>query len=706
MEQPIALTMRYNDLTVRILASDRRWSFVVFNAFILALGGVLMAARITATGWTTASAGVFVLFLVLQTPVVYGFTLAVTGWWLLRRGGDPLRINRTLPPNSIPGQFPAIAIVMPIFNEDVGRVFQGLRVMYESLQATGHGDTFDFFILSDSSNLNVWVAEEKAWFELCKQVHGFGRIFYRKRRLAQHHKSGNVADFCRRWGTMYRYLIVLDADSIMTGGTFVRLASLMEKNPQTGIIQTFSRPVLGKSLFQRINQFASHTYGPLFVAGSNFWQLENANFYGHNAIIRVQPFMRFCAMPELPPSGRLGTRILSHDTVEAALIRCAGYEVWSDYELGGSYEESPPHLPASLQRDRRWCQGNMQHIWFLFSRGLTMPSRVNILIGVMAYLGSPLWLLFLLFSPVLFMGGNVPVNNAFLFVCAMCLLFAPKLLGAQRLIAVAEQRKAAGGTIKILMSILAETIYSMILAPILMLFYTQFVWSSFFGGSVGWGRQKRSDDTGPSWRECLMFHLAHTVLALAAGILVAWLVPAMLPWLALVLIGPVVAIPFSRFLASNKLGRLSRRYSCFLVPEEIYPPSELQSLQTLPESLARPDFPAGEAGEDLALAQTVLDPQLNALHVSLLRERQMVPLRTHEHLLGLCDKLLHDGPPALPLREKRILLWDADSMLTLHRKVWDSPATAWHAWWQTAFQEYEATLRREEKAYEEIRELS
>jgi len=678
--------------------SDRRWSFVILNAFLLVCGAVLMVARISAHGWTIAAAGLFVLFLILQAQIVYGFTLAVTGWWLLRRGGDPVRINQTLPLNATPRLLPATAIIVPIFNEDVSRVFQGVRVMYESLKATGHGEAFDFFILSDSADLNVWLAEEKAWFELCKQVQGFGHIFYRKRRVTLHHKSGNVADFCRRWGTKYRYLIVLDADSIMTGSTFVRLASLMEKNPQAGIIQTYSRAVLGQSLFQRINQFAAYAYGPLFVAGANFWQLDNASFYGHNAIIRVEPFMRFCAMPELPPSGKLGTRILSHDTVEAALIRRAGYEVWSDYDLGGSYEEAPPHLPASLQRDRRWCHGNMQHIWFLFSRGLTMPSRVNILVGVMAYASSPLWLLFLLFSPVLFIGGRVPVQNTFMFVCAMFLLLMPKVLAAQQLISSPGCRTAAGGRVKIILSTIGETIYSVILAPILMLFYTQFVWSSYFGGSAGWGRQKRTDDEGPSWRECTVVHLAHTILAVAAAALVAWLLPAMLPWLLLVLIGPIVSIPFSRLMASNRLGLLSQRKGWFLIPEETQPPWELQKLENPFESSTDAPTQTGDEAEDFGLGQTVLDPRLNSIHVSLLHERQQVPVRTREHLVALCDQLLRNGPPALSLRDKRILLWDADSMLLLHRKLWSSPAGCWHEWWQRAFRTYAQSLAERENA--------
>jgi len=671
------------------LIADRRGVFFILNAFLWAFGAMLMAARISGHGWTPAAMGLFVLFLLLQAQIVYGFTIAVTGWWMLRRGGDPFRINQTLPEDFVPSALPVTAVIIPIFNEDVGRVFQGVRVMYESLAATGFGSSFDFYILSDSSDLSVWIEEEKAWFELCKQVDGFGHIFYRKRKVTLHHKSGNVADFCRRWGAKYPYLIVLDADSIMRGNLFVRLVALMEKNPIIGMIQTYSRPVLGQSLFQRVNQFASFAYGPLFSAGANFWQLDNASFYGHNAIIRVQPFMKFCAMPELPPSGRLGTRILSHDTVEAALIRRAGYEVWCDYDLEGSYEEGPPHLLASLKRDRRWCHGNMQHFWFLFCRGLTLPSRINILVGIMAYLGSPLWLLFLLFSPVMFIGGQVHARSAPLFICAMVLLFVPKLLAAERLVSNPGMLSLRHARWKFFASTVAEAIYSMLLAPILMLFYTRFVWSSFFGSGVGWGRQKRADSVGPAWSDCFMAHWAHTLLALVAGVLVGWFVPPMLPWFMMVLAGPLVSIPFTRFSASNGLGLAALRKGLFVIPEELQPPSELRAVQEpfgafAGETLLKPDG----YGEDYGLVQTILDPRTNALHISLLRERPKVSLETHERLVALCNLLLYDGPGALPLREKRMLLWDADAMIALHHRLWSSPLSDYHQWWREAFLEY------------------
>ncbi len=680
--------MCLRDYTDEPLVGERRWGFFIFNLVLLCLGAALMAMRVSAGGWTVGSVVLLALFVVLLAPVVYGFTLAVTGWWLLRQGGDPLRINHTLPPEVPTDPLPPTAIVMPICNEDVNRIFQGLRVMYQSLSATGQGNAFDFFILSDSTDLNLWIAEEKAWFELCQQVGGFGRIFYRKRRRPLHHKSGNIADFCRRWGTTYRYAIVLDADSVMTGATCVRLASLMEANPRAGIIQTNPKLALGRSLFQRINQFAAQVYGPLFAAGANFWQLDNANYYGHNAIVRLKPFITYCALPELPKSGALGTRVLSHDTVEAAFMRRAGYEVWSAYDLAGSYEEAPPHLLASLQRDRRWCHGNLQHLWFLFAPGLTTPSRLNILIGLLAYLSSPLWVLFLVLSPLLFTTGMATARGGLLFAYVMSLLLAPKLLGAQRLISATPPLKIIRRRLTILRDVIAETIYSVILAPILMLFYTQFVWASFFGGEAAWGRQKRTDDLGPSWSDLAAAHLGHTVLAVTTGALVAWLAPAMLPWLLLVLLGPIVAMPFSRLLASNLLASASRHAGWFMVPEETCPPWELQQVLKPFASSASRFPPLLELTEDFGLLQAVLDPGLNAIHVTLLHERSHVPVRTREYLADLANRLLRDGPQALTPLEKRTLLWDTQAVLSAHRQLWRSPVPHVHGWWQAAFRIY------------------
>lgn len=343
--------------------------------------------------------GVFVL---LSSQIAAGFCLGLFGFFeTLRSHGDPYRISNTVQDEeSIP--LARTAIVMPVFNEDIGRVLKGVENMFLSLQATGQSELFDFFILSDSDKPDCWLKEEWEWVQLCKKLKSFGRIFYRKRRVPVHGKSGNVADFCRRWGRKYRYMIVLDADSIMTGSIFVRLVRMMERNVEVGIIQTAPYLVRGVSLFRRVVQFTHRMCGPVLAAGSNYWHLGTGNYWGHNAIIRLEPFMNSCDLPDLP--GPAGTRlhIMSHDTVEAALMRKAGYDVWFAYDEPGSYEEGPPNLTESLKRDRRWCQGNLQHFWFLFARHINFSNRLHIYFGLMAYLGSPLWLLFLILSALNF----------------------------------------------------------------------------------------------------------------------------------------------------------------------------------------------------------------------------------------------------------------------------------------------------------------
>ena len=682
----------------RHLAFRRRFVLGAVVLLLSSLAAVPMARSLSGSGWSVLKISFFAVFLVLLARVVFGFVAAVIGWWLLLSGRDTVRINR-LPPEASTVELPATAVVMPIHNEDVSRVFQGLRIMYEAVQKTGHGAAFDFFILSDTNDLNGWIAEEKAWFELCKQVQGFGRIFYRKRRVLRHHKSGNIADFCRRWGAGYRYMIVLDADSVMTGDLFIRLARLMEHYPRVGIIQTTPRTVLGRSLFQRIEQFAAYVYRPIFATGENFWQMGSATYWGHNAIVRLKPFMRYCAMPELPEVGPLGTRILSHDTIEAALMQRAGYAVWQACDLEGSYEESPPNLLASLQRDRRWCHGNLQHAWFLFERGLKPVSRFNIFNGIMIYASAPLWLLSIILGLLVAMengggagatvgGGLVP---AILFASIMGLLLLPKALGAWILLRQPEKLALAGGRAKVALGVAAETLYSPLLASILMLHYTRFVLASFSGGKVSWGRQLRSDDHEPDWSAWFGAHWRITAAAAASGAVVAWLAPLALLWLSPVLAGPLLAIPLSRLTASNRLGLKARMKGWFAIPEEQDPPTELKRIGEPFLTPANPFFRAREYAPDYGLLQAVLDPYVNAIHVSLLRQRKEGSQRTREFMAFLADRLLLEGPLALTIAEKKILLWDAESMLAMHQKLWSSPGSHLHEWWQAAFRRYNET---------------
>jgi len=650
-----------------------------------------------------------VLFVVLFAHIATGFCTALIGFFVVNRGGDSCRITNTA--DWTPGRdqpLAGTAVIMPVYNEDVSRVFEGLRVIYRSVQEARQLEHFDFFILSDSDQPNQWIQEEVAWVELCKQVGGLGRIFYRKRRQAINRKSGNVADFLRRWGRNYRYMVVLDADSLMTGQTLVRLVGLMEKNPAVGIIQTAPHIVNGETLYARMQQFANRLYSPLFLAGLNYWQQHDANYWGHNAILRVQPFMEHCCLPDLPGREPFGGRILSHDFVEAALMRKAGWQVWIAPDLDGSFEEGPPSLIDSAKRDRRWCQGNLQHSWLLFARGFRPVNRLHLFLGIMGYVASPLWFLFLLLSSINVFGvvassGFAALPEAYtsvfgyqvevpealtLFAFTMLLLFLPKALSVIVTLRNRELTNAFGGSSRVVLSALFESAASTLLAPINMLFNSKFVIFTLLGQGVSWVTQRRRlDEDGTDWREAILTHAGHTAIGLVWGLSAFILVPQFFWWLSPVLAGLAFSIPLSIFLSKTGFGQASLRLGIFLTPEETRPGYELKRLhQNLAECYQhlRPIEPLRD---DYGLLQAVLDPYVNAVHVSLLRQRRPSE-DSREYFLHLRQRLLREGPTNLAPKEKMALLLDADSLIWLHRELWRLPAGALAGWWRLAMRQY------------------
>jgi membrane glycosyltransferase len=649
------------------------------------------------------------LFVPLFAHIAVGFCTALAGFYVINRGGDSSRISVSAPAGG-PHRLASTAIVMPVFNEDVSRVFEGLRVVFSSVQQLEGADNFDFFVLSDSNQPNQWIREEVAWAELCKQVGGFGKIFYRKRRQAINKKAGNVADFLRRWGKNYRYMVVLDADSIMTGECLARLVTMMEANPSAGIIQTAPRTVRGESLYSRLQAFANRLYSPLYLAGLNYWQQHEGNYWGHNAILRVQPFMDHCSLPELPGNEPFGGRILSHDFVEAALMRKAGWAVWLAHDVEGSYEEGPPTLIESAKRDRRWCQGNLQHAWLLTARGFRPANRFHLLMGVMAYVSSPLWLLFLILSSVemvnlssmgapdvaytsgdttsLF-GYSVALPEALtLFSLTMLLLFLPKLASVIVLLGNREEAAAFGGRWRAATSALLESVGSLLLAPINMIFNTKFVIFTLLGQGVGWVAQKRAaDEDGTDWREAIITHGVSTVFGVIWGVSSLILIPAYFAWLSPVLAGLVCSIPLSIFLSKASFGRRAREMGIFLTPEETNPPSELRLLeQNLAECYRHlPPFEPLRADYGLMLA--VLDPYINAMHVALLRQRRP-SAGAREWFAKLQIRLLREGPGRFTPKEKMALLLDPQSMIRLHRELWSLPSDSLAEWWRLAMRQY------------------
>lgn len=670
---------------------------------------VLMADLHQRSGFDGWRAVHLVVFAVLFSLVAFGTAQALLGFCLRRRaGGDPWRIIRTAEVTLDPGPLEApTAIVMPVCNEDASRVFEGLRAIIESVDATGQGADFHYFILSDSSDPNRWVEEEAAWLALTQQLGARGRIFYRKRRVNTNKKAGNVADFCRRWGRGYRYMLVLDADSVMTGAAIVQLTRMMEANPRVGIIQTVPQLVRGETMLGRMQQFASRLYGSIFSAGLNAWQLGDGNYWGHNAIIRLEPFIEHCSLPDLPGAEPFGGRILSHDYVEAALMRRAGWEVWLAVDLEGSYEEGPANLIDYAKRDRRWLQGNLQHTWLLTARGLRSASRLHLLLGIMAFVASPMWLLFLVLSLVIVWrfeatgltlvpgdGWLAPWHLPFstqalgLFAFTMGLLFLPKVLALVDLAARSGAARGFGGWPRIMGSIMLETATFTLLAPVLMLFHTKFIVLTLSGRGVAWITQRRGADGEPEWRETILTHSGQTAFGLGWAVLAWWIQPALAAWMSPILLGLVAAIPLSLVTGQVAWGRRLREWGLFLVPEEVAPPPVLQALENRLEDCRQHTAPLPELAADLGLMEVVLDPYVNALHLALLREREHVPPARSQRMARLSERLLREGPPKLTKAEKLSLLQDYEALVHLHTEIWSRPADRLATWWQHAIRHY------------------
>jgi membrane glycosyltransferase len=582
------------------------------------------------------------------------------------------------------------AICMPICEEPVERVFAGLKAIYDSVERRGALRHFHFFILSDSADPSTCVREEEAWATWCREVNGFGRIFYRRRRVRIERKAGNVADFCRRWGKRYRYVIMLDADSVMSGETLVRLLELMERHPDVGMIQTAPTSVKRRSLFARVQQFASRVYGPMFAAGLHFWQLGDGQYWGHNAIIRIAPFMENCALPRLPGKPPLGGEILSHDFVEAALMGRAGWTLWLAYDLGGSWEETPSSLLEELKRDRRWCQGNLQHLRLLFTEGLFGAHRALFINGVLSYVSAALWFAFLTLStaeaiinalrlpnyfphgPSLFPEWPVfhPLWAYSLLAVTGMILFLPKLLSIV-LIAFKGERKKFGGVLRLTLSVVLEILVSSLFAPIRMLFHTKFVLQNVIGRTVSWKSQER-EDAETSWREAFRFHVADTLFASAWGISLRLLNPDYFWWVTPIVGALILSIPLSVLASRVRYGDRARALGLFLIPEEVEPPTELVDLDrhlaaAQSRALQRP------AAEKDGFVRAIVDPYVNALHRALIGRPRRLCETVREARRALVERALAAGPAALDARERRCLLMDPELLGELHERVWQLP---------------------------------
>ncbi|WP_316397110.1 glucans biosynthesis glucosyltransferase MdoH [Bradyrhizobium sp. 33ap4] len=580
----------------------RRAFVLMLTAALTGAGAYEMYMVVQVGGVTIMEGMVLVLFVALLAWIAFSFASALAGFFaLLRRNGNALPIRDDGP---LPQLASRTAVLLPTYNENPHQLMARLRAIYESVEATGQGDSFDWFVLSDTRDPDIWIAEERAFLELCEAC-GAQRLFYRHRADNTARKSGNVGEWITRFGGAYRFMIVLDADSLMSGDTMVRMAHAMETNPQAALLQTLPVIVNARSLFSRLQQFAGRLYGPMVAAGVAWWHGSEGNYWGHNAIIRIEAFAEQAGLPELSGRKPFGGHILSHDFVEAALMRRAGWGIYMAPMLGGSFEEVPPSLLDFAARDRRWCQGNLQHLAVLRTRRLHWISRLHFMTGIGSYITAPLWLSFLLLGilislqarfirPEYFPKGfslfpnwpaQDPVLAAWVFGLTMALLIVPKLLGFILLLTRSDTRRQFGGGFRALTGVLAEVLISAMIAPVMMVFQSIAVVEILLGRDAGWQTQRR-DDGAVERRELYRKYGVPTACGVAMA-MSAWAVSLpLLLWMSPVIVGLLFAIPIGAWTARPAMRAL------FVTPEEAKPPRVLVRANELASSPAHASAPA------------------------------------------------------------------------------------------------------------------
>ncbi|MEP9353992.1 glucans biosynthesis glucosyltransferase MdoH [Xanthobacter sp. KR7-65] len=594
-----------------------RRAFVFGGAIALTvLAAFEMYEVLDVGGLTYLECAVLVLFVVLFAWIALAFTNAIGGAFSLRAGKAALDIEPGAP---LPDLSIRVALLMPCYNEEPGRVFAGLEATWRSLQDTGRGGQFDVFILSDSTDPDIWVAEEAAFLALCRRTGG--RFYYRHRAQNTDRKAGNIAEWVTRFGGAYEAMLILDADSVMTGDCMVRIAAALERNPSAALIQTLPVIVGGRTLFARLQQFAGRLYGPLIAQGLAWWHGPQSNYWGHNAIIRTRAFAGAAGLPHLSGRKPFGGHILSHDFVEAALLVRAGWGVYMVPGLAGSYEEGPPSLTDLAVRDRRWCQGNLQHAAVLPARGLSAPSRIHLLTGIGSYVSAPLWLMMLLAGlltalqarfvpPDYFPSGFAlfpvwpaqdPVRAAWVFGGTIAVLLLPKFIAFGLMLGDGGARRGFGGAGRTFLGMLSEIILSGLMAPVTMVSQSFAVVSILMGRDGGWHPQRR-DDGSLGWRPALRHFLPHTLIGLGFAAATAAISLPLMAWMSPVILGLVAAVPLAVWTSRPRADGL------LMTPEAQQPPDVLRAAMDLRAALA-------EASEPMeAVARLAADPGLLAFH--------------------------------------------------------------------------------------------
>lgn len=563
---------------------------LVFAVLVLAtiVAAIWGLARILGQDGVSVVDGLILAAFIVTLPwTVIGFWNALIGLAILRLHPDPLRYVAPLEGLEAPAlPLPPrgrTAIVWPTYNEDPAMVVRHLLATVEDLARTGDLDAFDVFWLSDSQRPELFAEEAEAAERIARHPDLAGRFHYRRRTQNTAYKTGNIWDFIETHGARFDHMLVLDADSLMAGSAIRRLVRVMEANPRLGILQTLITGLPTQSAFTRLFQFGMRHGMRSYTTGSTWWQGPAGPYWGHNGLINLPAFRAHCRLPELGGRAPWGGLVLSHDLLEAVLMRRAGYEVRVLPDEFGSFELNPPCLPEFVRRSLRWCQGNLQYVRLVGRPGWHAMGRLQLALAILMYLSGPAWMLMMAFGFVqgafgvtggmLLAEGWGPVTPVFglgLMVAIMTMAFMPKLAGLGDALLDRAKRRSYGGGLPLVGAGVAEMLYSMFLAPIMALSETFFVARMLGGRGLAWSAQQRGDH-GVGWREATRRFWPPTL----AGIVILsafWAyLPAFVLWALPLALGPLLVIPFTWLSTRQAVGRTLARWRFAGIPEEYAP---------------------------------------------------------------------------------------------------------------------------------------
>lgn len=593
-----------------------RFALIVLTALITGYGVFEAHGVMNVGGGLTLLQWVFlVLFAVSFGWVAFSAAQVVLGF--------PAAVLHTRRQRLISDQPAKTAILIPVYNEEPARIAAAVEAMAEGLAGRAPG-RFAVFLLADTNRPEAWISEQAVFSRLIAGSSAACPVYYRRRPANTEKKAGNVADWVERWGGAYEAMLVLDADSVMGTDTILDLARRMEGDRNLGLLQTIPRIVRAKTLFGRLQQFANRCYGPVFAAGLGFWHGREANYWGHNAIIRTAAFAACAKLPVLPGKPPFGGPVMSHDFIEAALIRRAGWRVELAPDLIETYEEAPPALSDVIIRDRRWCQGNLQHARFVLARGLTFVSRIHLMMGIMSYVSALIWLALIATGLVIAIQAGLTEPDYFaapglfptwpvfdaeravrLFIIAMAVVVTPKLLGWLSVMLRPKRLMQYGGPLAFTASVVVETVMSALYAPVMMLAQANIILDIVLGRDAGWRPQRRDEGTipfGQAWRA----HAWHFIAGLALAALTFTIEVGLFYWTLPVTAGLLLAPLLSWISGMRGLGLALKRVAILRTPEE--QPRAAPAIDAMAQRLAAwravdgPDSLPGLAADKALLA--------------------------------------------------------------------------------------------------------